>query len=89
MPVVRMKPRGRFRLSPRKLRFTEFKIPHAWLVLLGYLYVPLLILGVLAWGTVAVAQTPTPVPSPVPAPVAPEIDVTVIKESITTITGQA
>ncbi|MEN9244336.1 MAG: hypothetical protein Q6K81_05520, partial [Gloeomargarita sp. DG02_5_bins_242] len=84
-----MKPRGRFRLSPRKLRFTEFKIPHAWLVLLGYLYVPLLILGVLAWGTVAVAQTPTPVPSPVPAPVAPEIDVTVIKESITTITGQA
>lgn len=89
MPVIRMKPRRRFRLSPRKLRFTEFKIPHAWLVLLGYLYVPLLILGVLAWGTVAVAQTPTPVPSPVPAPVAPEIDVTVIKESITTITGQA
>jgi len=45
MPIVRMKPRRRFRLSPRKLRFTEFKIPHAWLALLGYLYVPLMILG--------------------------------------------
>lgn len=89
MPVVRMKPRRRFRLSPRKLRFTEFKIPHAWLTLLGYLYVPLMILGVVAWGTMVAAQTPTPTPSPMVTPVAPEIDATVIKETITTVTDQA
>ena len=86
MPIVRMKPRRRFRLSPRKLRFTEFKIPHAWLALLGYLYVPLMILGMVAWGTMAAAQTPTPSPTPMPSP---EIDITVIKKSITTVTEQA
>jgi Amt family ammonium transporter len=68
------------------LRFTEFKIPHAWLALLGYLYVPLMILGMVAWGTMAAAQTPTPSPTPMPSP---EIDITVIKESITTVTEQA
>ncbi len=89
MPVVRMKPRLRFHLSPRKLRFSTFKIPRAWLTLLGYLYVPLMVLGVVAWGTMVAAQTPTPTPSPMVTPVAPEIDVTAIKETITTVTDQA
>ncbi|MCS7032109.1 MAG: hypothetical protein NZL92_11350, partial [Gloeomargarita sp. SKYG116] len=84
MTVVRWKPR-RFRLSPRKLRFKEFSIPRGWLTLLGYLYLPLLILGVVAWGTMVAAQAPT---TPM-APAAPTVDLSGIEKNLTAVTEQA
>ncbi|MCS7226699.1 MAG: hypothetical protein NZ821_06895, partial [Gloeomargarita sp. SKYB31] len=84
MTVVRWKPR-RFRLSPRKLRFKEFSIPRGWLTLLGYLYLPLLILGVVAWGTMVAAQAPT---APM-APAAPTVDLSGIEKNLTAVTEQA
>ncbi|MCS7293130.1 MAG: hypothetical protein RMI89_09205, partial [Gloeomargarita sp. SKYBB_i_bin120] len=78
MPVVRWKPR-RFRLSPRKLRFTQFSIPRGWLTLLGYLYLPLLILGVVAWGTMVAAQTPAP----------PAVDLSGLEKNLKEVTEQA
>lgn len=81
MPSVRWKPRH-FRLSPRKLRFRQFSIPQGWLALLGYFYLPLLILGVVAWGTMVAAQTPT-------APAAPTVDLSGVEKSLKELTDQA
>ena len=87
MPIVSRKPRLHFRLSPRKVRFREFKIPRAWLALLGYLYVPLVVVGIVTWATLVGAQTPAP--SPTMTPTAPPVDVTALKESLTAVTDQA
>ena len=87
MPIVSRKPRLPFRLSPRKVRFREFKIPRAWLALLGYLYVPLVVVGIVTWATLVGAQTPAP--SPTMTPTAPPVDVTALKESLTAVTDQA
>ncbi len=85
MPIVSQKTRLPFRLRPRKVRFREFRIPRAWLTLLGYLYAPLVVLGIVTWATWVGAQTPTP--SPVMTPAAGEV--TAIKEGLKAVTDQA